>query len=88
MEDDPRGHPARGTSRGAEVPKDTTRATVEVQRRAAIRGADDPAELSRATRIVRVAVTRGQVALDELAEPIRLDLGPTVREQRAAKRAS
>jgi hypothetical protein len=47
----------------------TAPATEAVQRYAAERAIDDPAKLARAARIVRAALARKRLTLDELTAP-------------------
>ncbi len=44
----------------------TAAATAEHKRRAAHRAVDDPAQLARAARIVRVAIERGRLSAEDL----------------------
>lgn len=46
--------------------KSTSAATQEHMRRAAHRAVDDPAELARAARIVRAALARKRITIEEL----------------------
>lgn len=46
----------------------TEAATQEHMRRAAVRGAADPRQLAKATRIVRVALTHHIITLDDILD--------------------
>jgi hypothetical protein len=50
-------------------PPRTANATEKNKQNAAIRAVDDPAKLARAARIVRTALARGRLTLDDLASP-------------------
>lgn len=47
----------------------TAAATAAIQEHAALRAIDDPAKLAKAARIVRLALARQRLTLDELTAP-------------------
>lgn len=57
------GHSATTMSR-------TAKALAEHQRQAALRAAEDPAKLARAVRVIRAAIERQRLTLDELNEAV------------------
>lgn len=50
------------------TPEDLAKARAVQQRNAAIRAIDDPVKLARAARIVRVALERQRLSMDDLRE--------------------
>lgn len=48
----------------------TAKALAEHQRQAALRAAEDPAKLARAVRVIRAAIERQRLTLDELNEAV------------------